>query len=104
MIRALETVVPNVEHRFCVMHMYKNFGKNYKGSGLRHLMWDCAGNNNNFMFKRVMKKLCDTNKGAHDERLALHCSITFFRTTLLSNMFRNNHCEVFNSKIGKVGN
>lgn len=105
LIKAMETVIPNVEHRFCVMHMYKNFWKHYKGSGLKHLLWNCARASNSFMFKRSMKNLLEANKGAHDwvaERPPEHWSRAFFRTTPLCDMFLNNHCEVFNSKIKKA--
>ena len=41
LVNALESQVPEGEHRFCVMHLYKNLQKEHKCIGVRSLLW-CA--------------------------------------------------------------
>ena len=57
LINALTTVVPNAEHKFCVMHLYRNMYKDHKGVGSRTLLWLAARSTTEFMFKKHMSEL-----------------------------------------------
>ncbi|XP_074351778.1 uncharacterized protein LOC141690919 [Apium graveolens] len=78
LINALEVVFPNVEHRFCVMHLYKNMWKEHKSIGLSRKCFEWLS-----------------------EKPRSQCSRSAFKNLCRSDMFVNNHCEVFNNTIRK---
>ena len=39
LIPAMQTVLPNTEHRMCVRHLYNNFRGQHTGLALKHLLW-----------------------------------------------------------------
>lgn len=47
----------NAEHRFCVMHLYRNMYKDHKGVGSRALLWLAARSTTEYMFKKHMAEL-----------------------------------------------
>lgn len=57
LVNALESLVPAAEHRFCVMHLYKNLWKNHKGIGVRRLMWCAAKSTTDYHFNINMEAL-----------------------------------------------
>ena len=57
LVNALENHVPMAEHRFCVMHLYKNLWKDFKGIGVRRLLWSAARSTTEYYFKRHMDEL-----------------------------------------------
>lgn len=38
LIDAIEKLMPNSEHRFCVVHLYNNFKVSHKGLGLKNML------------------------------------------------------------------
>lgn len=52
LVNALEKQVPHAEHRFCVMHLYKNMYKEHKGIGVRKLLWCAAKSTTNYYFNK----------------------------------------------------
>ena len=42
LIPAMQTVLPNTEHRMCVRHLYNNFRGQHTGLALKHLLWAVA--------------------------------------------------------------
>ncbi|KAI3447044.1 hypothetical protein Pfo_003709 [Paulownia fortunei] len=42
LIDAIDTWLPGCEHRFCVMHLYKNFKLTHKGLALKNILWKAA--------------------------------------------------------------
>ncbi|KAK2447979.1 hypothetical protein QL285_007283 [Trifolium repens] len=66
LIPALQEVMPGVEHRFCVMHLWKNFIKMFKDKQLRDIVWVCARSTTPQQFKTEMEKLKAINKSAWD--------------------------------------
>jgi hypothetical protein len=56
--------MPGVEHRFCVMHLWKNFIKMFKDKQLRDIVWVCARSTTPQQFKTEMEKLKAINKSA----------------------------------------
>ncbi|KAI5327163.1 hypothetical protein L3X38_026559 [Prunus dulcis] len=58
-----EDIVPNVETRFCVRHLYDNFNKTYKGNILRDQLWTYARATNvpSFNYQMELMKALDSN-------------------------------------------
>ncbi|XP_072062123.1 uncharacterized protein [Arachis hypogaea] len=42
LLPALEEVIPRVDNRYCVRHLYNNFKKKFLGLELKNQMWKCA--------------------------------------------------------------
>ncbi|XP_074352049.1 uncharacterized protein LOC141691210 [Apium graveolens] len=102
LVNALTTQVPNAEHRFCVMHLYMNMYKDHKGVGCRSLLWLAARATTDYMFNKHMTELQKLSKKCHSwlmEKPISQWTRSAFRTSSLSDMFVNNHCEVFNNSI-----
>ncbi|XP_074343713.1 uncharacterized protein LOC141687377 isoform X2 [Apium graveolens] len=57
LVNALESHVPEAEHRFCVMHLYRNLHKEHKSIGVRRLMWCAARATTEYFFKMHMDEL-----------------------------------------------
>ena len=49
--------MPRAEHRFCVMHMYKNMWKEFKGIGVRQCLWAAARSTTDYMFNKHMDEM-----------------------------------------------
>lgn len=60
-MKALDEVVPGAEHRFCVMHLYQNMHKIYKGVALRHLLWLAARSTTKWEFNKHMAQMEKVN-------------------------------------------
>ncbi|XP_017256606.1 uncharacterized protein LOC108226176 [Daucus carota subsp. sativus] len=104
LVRALETEVPEAEHRFCVMHLYKNLWKEHKGIGVRRLLWSAARSTTPYHFNQNMEALKKLAPRAYDWLAAKpksQWSRSAFRDICKSDMFVNNNCEVFNNAINK---
>lgn len=104
LINALEVVVPNAEHRFCVMHLYQNMNKEFKGVALRQLLWKSARATTEWELNLHMNKMKEIASKCHEWLMAKPKSQwtrSAFKTFVHSDMFVNNHCEVFNSSIRK---
>lgn len=52
LINALTNVVPNAQHKFCVMHLYRNMYVNHKGIGCRALLWLAARATTEYMYSK----------------------------------------------------
>uniref|UniRef100_A0ACD5UW30 Uncharacterized protein n=1 Tax=Avena sativa TaxID=4498 RepID=A0ACD5UW30_AVESA len=57
LIKAVQTVFPDAEHRFCVRHLYQNFHKKHKGETLKNDLWAIARSTCIPSWERNMKKL-----------------------------------------------
>ncbi|XP_017438224.1 uncharacterized protein LOC108344272 [Vigna angularis] len=42
LLPAMSELLPGVEHRFCMRHLYANFRKMFSGQNLKNLMWKAA--------------------------------------------------------------
>nr|XP_029149618.1 uncharacterized protein LOC112756641 [Arachis hypogaea] len=62
LINAVKEVFPDVHHRFCVWHLWKNFNKQWKDLQLRGLLWDCARCTSQDGFLDIIKKIERVNK------------------------------------------
>nr|XP_017239829.1 PREDICTED: uncharacterized protein LOC108212616 [Daucus carota subsp. sativus] len=66
LINALEAVFPGAEHRFCVMHLYRNMWKEHKGIGVRSCLWLAARATTDYTFNKHMEELKKLSKKCYD--------------------------------------
>ncbi|XP_072058112.1 uncharacterized protein [Arachis hypogaea] len=99
---AIQDVFPDVHHRFCVWHLWRNFNKQWKDNELRRLLWECARSTTQERFVEGMMKIQRVKKEAWEylakwQRDAW--SWAFFPTQPKCDNICNNACEVFNARI-----
>ncbi|KAL3838818.1 hypothetical protein ACJIZ3_023409 [Penstemon smallii] len=107
LIKAIQNLLPNAEHRFCVRHMYNNFKKKHKGLQLKELVWKAASSTRMTDFTRVMDQLKSVDQKAYDwlrERPPMQWSKSHFSCWSKCDMLLNNLCESFNNVIMKARN
>ncbi|KAL0008520.1 hypothetical protein SO802_010022 [Lithocarpus litseifolius] len=56
-----DELMPSVDHRFCVRHLYNNFSKDHKGKLLKDRMWEAARATNMSEFQFEMGKIKKLN-------------------------------------------
>ncbi|XP_074374907.1 uncharacterized protein LOC141716619 isoform X2 [Apium graveolens] len=86
------------------MHLYQNMHKEFKGIALRQLLWKAARASTDWEFNLHMNRMKEIAPKCHDWLIAkpkTQWIRAAFRTNVHSDMFVNNHCEVFNSSIRK---
>ncbi|RYR10458.1 hypothetical protein Ahy_B05g078897 [Arachis hypogaea] len=64
LISAVQEVMPNVHHRFCVWYLWRNFNKSWKDLQLRGLLWECARATTHQEFRDGMDKIKRLNEDA----------------------------------------
>ncbi|KAH1262161.1 hypothetical protein GmHk_02G004845 [Glycine max] len=102
LIPALQEVMPGAPHRFCVLHLWKNFTKQWKSKELKGIVWQCAKSTIVVEFEGHMAHLktinCQAweylNKWPKQAWTKAH----FSAIPKVYNIC-NNTCEVFNSRI-----
>lgn len=102
LIDAIELLMPNAEHRFCVMHLYSNFKLSHRGLALKNILWQAARSTRVVDFERVMAELSAKDKSAFQwlaKRPAAHWSKSYFSTNSKCDVLLNNMCESFNALI-----
>lgn len=57
LINALESIIPNVERRFCVMYLYRNMWKEHKGVGVIQRLWKAARATTKYSFTKCMDEM-----------------------------------------------
>ncbi|KAL7237581.1 hypothetical protein ACSBR2_003812 [Camellia fascicularis] len=104
LVPAFEEVMPNVEHRFCMRHIYSNFRAKFKGIELRDLLWKAAvaGTVREFEFHMNKLKEMDPKEKAYNWLRKI--DPTLWTRSLFSPKSRcdtlvNNMCESFNNNI-----
>ncbi|KAK8918817.1 hypothetical protein KSP39_PZI021402 [Platanthera zijinensis] len=105
LIRAVEELLPNAEHRFCLRHMYSNFKRLHKGLQLKSLLWKAASSARLVDFNMEMKKLKECNVSAYGWVRAKdpkNWARSHFSTWTKCDMLLNNLCECFNNVIMKA--
>ena len=50
-----QEVMPGVKHKYCVLHLWKNFSKQWKEKELRGLVWKCTQSTTEADFKVSME-------------------------------------------------
>jgi hypothetical protein len=56
--------MPGVPHRYCVMHLWRNFTKQWKEKELRGVVWECARATTPTQFNRIMERVKRINEKA----------------------------------------
>nr|XP_027086445.1 uncharacterized protein LOC113708174 [Coffea arabica] len=103
LIQAIQELLPDVEHRMCVRHMYNNFKKLHGGLALKERIWALARAPYKNLFKALMEALKAVDEGAFqwlvDNTTPQQWSRAYFRTSPKCDILLNNLCESFNSSI-----
>ncbi|KAH7857443.1 hypothetical protein Vadar_012735 [Vaccinium darrowii] len=102
LIEAVQTLLPNAPHRFCVRHLYNNFKGNFKGLALKDILWKAARASTVPSFKNAMQEMHDLDRNAYNwlfERPPVNWSRSHFTTYPRCDILLNNLCESFNASI-----
>ncbi|XP_039138855.1 uncharacterized protein LOC120276195 [Dioscorea cayenensis subsp. rotundata] len=104
LVDALMELVPNVEHRNCVRHLYTNLKSqpNTKGKAIKDCLWKVARATYMKEFEDAMSKMRSLSKAAHKWILGKdprQWSKAHFSTLIKCDMLLNNLCECFNKYI-----
>ncbi|XP_062162118.1 uncharacterized protein LOC133869179 [Alnus glutinosa] len=102
LIDALEDLMPGLEHRYCVRHLYANMkGKGWKGKKFKDALWGATPNKVQFKYYLVIgemdKKALEYTERVDPKMWSRHA----FRTTSCSDILLNNIVESFNAWIVK---
>ncbi|KAH7855230.1 hypothetical protein Vadar_022646 [Vaccinium darrowii] len=65
LINSFDRLLPNVEHRYCMRHLYDNFQKTYKGKEYKDLMWGAASAYTNQVSFEKMAHIRSLSEEAH---------------------------------------
>ncbi|XP_072061968.1 uncharacterized protein [Arachis hypogaea] len=102
LLPAYEEVIPGVDNRFCVRHLYSNFRKRFLGLQLKKLMWKCAKTTHWRDWERHMAEVKAVNQDAYRYLIAIPPRY-WFRSRFTNNSkvdtLVNNMFESFNSAI-----
>ncbi|XP_016185857.1 uncharacterized protein LOC107627537 [Arachis ipaensis] len=63
LLQAFEEVIPGVDNRYCVRHLYNNFRKKFPGLELKNQMWQCAKSTHWKDWEKEMKSPRIMNEG-----------------------------------------
>ena len=61
LVSAIQDLLPTVEHRFCMRHLYVNFRKRFSGQILKILMWKAARSIHPTVWERMMLIIKELN-------------------------------------------
>ncbi|XP_016186136.1 uncharacterized protein LOC107627831 [Arachis ipaensis] len=102
LLPAYDEVIPGVENRFCVRHLYSNFRKKFPGLQLKQLMWRCAKATHWRDWERNMAELKAVNQEAYRYLNAIpprYWSRSRFTYNSKVDTLVNNMSESFNAAI-----
>ncbi|RYR48973.1 hypothetical protein Ahy_A07g035175 [Arachis hypogaea] len=102
LLPAFDEVIPGVDHRFCVRHLYSNFTKKFPGLQLKQLMWRCAKATHWKDWEREMAVIRSLNVEAHRHLNSIpprFWSRSRFSFHSKCDTLVNNMCESFNGAI-----
>ncbi|XP_017412951.1 uncharacterized protein LOC108324522 [Vigna angularis] len=71
LLPAIQDLLPKVEQRFCVRHLYSNFKKKYPGKDLKCLMWRAATATYPQLWEVEMRKIKEINVEAFKYLIAI---------------------------------
>jgi len=98
----MDELLPGVDQRFCVRHLYNNFRKKYPGKKLKELMWKAAKASYVNAFNDALAEIKQISEGAYEYLMkipARHWSKSKFTSGPLCDTLVNNMSEAFNSTI-----
>lgn len=102
LLPAMDELLPEVEQRFCVRHLYNNFRKKFAGKKLKELMWKAAKASYPQAFEREMKEIKAVSDEAFEYLSKIpprHWSKSKFTYNSKCDVLVNNMSETFNSVI-----
>ncbi|XP_058733836.1 uncharacterized protein LOC131605506 [Vicia villosa] len=102
LLPALEELLPGVDQRFCVRHLYSNFRKKFPGKQLKEIMWRAAKATYPQAWEREMREMRKVNEEAYKHLLNVpprFWSKSMFKYNTKSDVLVNNMSETFNSVI-----
>ncbi|XP_058747066.1 uncharacterized protein LOC131620058 [Vicia villosa] len=102
LLPAMDELLPNVEQRFCVRHLYNNFRKRFPGKLLKEVIWKAAKSTYAQAWETEMKRMRLANQEAYLHMMNTpprFCSRSYFRTTNKCDVVLNNMSESFNNVI-----
>ncbi|XP_072077746.1 uncharacterized protein [Arachis hypogaea] len=102
LLPAYEEVIPGVDNRFCVRHLYSNFRKKFPGLQLKKLMWKCAKATHWRDWERHIAEVKAVNQEAYRYLIAIpprYWSRSRFTYNSKVDTLVNNMSESFNSTI-----
>ncbi|KAI3467860.1 hypothetical protein Pfo_024523 [Paulownia fortunei] len=91
---AIGKLLPDAEHRFCVMYLYSNFKLSHRGLQLKDWLWRAASTSQIVDFNATMDEL----KRLHGTAFQL---TAYFSTLSKCDILLNNLCESFKRNISK---
>ncbi|WVY89937.1 hypothetical protein V8G54_035451 [Vigna mungo] len=97
---AIDELLPRVDQRFCVRHMYSNFRKKYPGKNLKRLMWRAATTTHPQTWEMEMRNIRALNEDAYKHLIAIpprHWSRSRFTERAKCDTLVNNMSEGFNN-------
>ncbi|KAK2437560.1 hypothetical protein QL285_022434 [Trifolium repens] len=104
LIPALQEVMPGAHHRLCVMHLWKNFTKQWKDKELKGAVWQAARSTTPAQFDAVMERIKRKSQKAWEYLNKWPKDAwtkAYFNTEPKVDNITNNTCEGFNSSILK---
>ncbi|XP_057756036.1 uncharacterized protein LOC130975234 [Arachis stenosperma] len=102
LIPTFDELLPGIDHRFCVRHLYSNFRKRFQGVQLKMMMWRAAKATYVQEWERRMKEIQQVDQGAYNHLMeipAKYWSKSRFNYFPRVDTLVNNMCECFNSVI-----
>jgi len=102
LLPAIVELLPQVDHRYCVRHLYNNFRKQYPGKKLKELMWRAAKATYPNAWMDAMKEIKAINPEAFKYLIKIpvrHWSRSYFKPDNKCDTLVNNMSESFNSVI-----
>jgi transposase-like protein len=102
LIKAVNEIIPQAEHRMCARHIYANWRKSHRDKLYQKIFWACAKAFDRVGFNYHRAKLAQkTEQGAKDMMKTdpEHWSRAFFKFGLYCDSVENNLCESFNNAI-----
>ncbi|XP_039687156.1 uncharacterized protein [Medicago truncatula] len=102
LLPTMDELLPDVDQRFCVRHLYNNFRKKHPGKKLKELMWRAAKATYENAFIDAMKEIKDIREGAYEYLKNIHAkhwSKHKFTGDQKCDTLVNNMSETFNSTI-----
>ncbi|WVZ12439.1 hypothetical protein V8G54_016969 [Vigna mungo] len=100
LLYAFEDLLPKVDQRYCVRHLYSNFRKQYPGKDLKRFMWSAATATYPQLWESEMRKIKEINLYAFKYLMATpprYWSRSIFTPSSHCDTLVNNMCEDFNS-------
>ncbi|CAJ2671965.1 unnamed protein product [Trifolium pratense] len=102
LVDTLKGIDANVEHRFCVKHLYGNWRKKYPGEQMKQSLWIAARATTVPEFERAMENMKKLNEDAWKDISQIPPSMwsrSGYSTYTQCDLQVNNMCEAFNKAI-----